>query len=148
MNGYGVPGALDRKRSRAGCLDPGRTGMRRVRPVVATRNSAKPRVPPDGGPAIGIWHLERLNVVSNVPFALVGGLGLVATLRRRDDGSPVFEDPWLRWPYALVFLGTAVTALGSSYYHLAPDTARLVWDRLPMTLVCTGLVTAVLAECV
>jgi hypothetical protein len=89
-----------------------------------------------------------LNVVSNAPFALVGGLGLLATLRRRDDGAPVFEDPWLHWPYAAVFLGTAVTALGSSYYHLAPDNARLVWDRLPMTLVCMGLVTAVVAECV
>src|SRR5258708_27033003 len=58
MNGYGVPGALDRKRSRAVCLDPGRTGMRRVRPVVATRDSARPGVPPDGGPAIGTWRLE------------------------------------------------------------------------------------------
>ncbi|HEU0104886.1 MAG TPA: alkaline phytoceramidase [Vicinamibacteria bacterium] len=100
----------------------------------------------DQRPALGVSN--GLNVVSNVPFALVGGLGLVATLRRRDDGSPVFEEPWLRWPYALLFLGTAVTALGSSYYHLAPDNARLVWDRLPMTLVCMGLVTAVLAECV
>ena len=100
----------------------------------------------DQRPAFGVSN--GLNVVSNAPFALVGGLGLVATLRRRSDGSPVFEDPWLRWPYAAVFLGTAATALGSSYYHLAPDNARLVWDRLPMTLVCVGLVTAVLAECV
>src|SRR5205823_5174947 len=94
----------------------------------------------DQRPAFGVPN--GLNVVSNVPFALVGGLGLVATWRRRDDGSPVFEDSWLRWPYAAVFLGTALTALGSSYYHLAPDNTRLVWDRLPMTLVCMGLVTA------
>jgi len=96
--------------------------------------------------ALGVSN--GLNVVSNAPFALVGGLGLVATLRRRNDGGAVFEDPWLRWPYAAVFLGTVVTALGSSYYHLAPDNVRLVWDRLPMTLVCMGLLTAVLAECV
>jgi len=100
----------------------------------------------DQRPALGVSNW--LNVVSNAPFALVGGLGLVATWRRRDDGSHIFQDPWLRWPYAAVFLGTAVTAFGSSYYHLAPDNARLVWDRLPMTLVCMGLLTAVLAECV
>jgi hypothetical protein len=28
-----------------------------------------------------------------------------------------------------------LTAFGPSYYHLAPDNARLVRDRLPMTLV-------------
>jgi hypothetical protein len=40
----------------------------------------------------------------------------------------------------------ALTALGSSYYHLAPDNTRLVWDRLPMTLGFMGLLTALLAE--
>ena len=27
-----------------------------------------------------------------------------------------------------------LTAVGSSYYHLAPDNERLFWDRLPMTI--------------
>lgn len=30
------------------------------------------------------------------------------------------------------FLGVASTAFGSAYYHLKPDDARLVWDRLPV----------------
>ena len=39
-----------------------------------------------------------------------------------------------------------LTAGGSAYDHLAPDNARLVWDRLPMTLVFMPLVAAILAE--
>jgi hypothetical protein len=46
----------------------------------------------------------------------------------------------------LVFLGLLLTALGSSFYHLAPDNARLVWDRLPMTLAFMGLVSAMISE--
>src|SRR5260221_5535297 len=44
MNGHGVRVALDRKRSRAVCLDAGRARMLRVRPMIATRDLAKPRV--------------------------------------------------------------------------------------------------------
>jgi hypothetical protein len=39
-----------------------------------------------------------------------------------------------------------LTAFGSSYYHLQPDNARLVWDRLPMTIVFMSLVAALIAE--
>jgi hypothetical protein len=39
-----------------------------------------------------------------------------------------------------------LTAAGSSYYHLAPDNARLVWDRLPMTIVFMSLVATLVAE--
>lgn len=39
-----------------------------------------------------------------------------------------------------------LTAMGSSYYHLAPDNARLVWDRLPIALACAGLLVGVRAE--
>jgi hypothetical protein len=46
----------------------------------------------------------------------------------------------------LGFLGLFLTAFGSSYYHWAPDNARLVWDRLPMTLVFMPLVAAMIAE--
>lgn len=51
-----------------------------------------------------------------------------------------------RWPYSVFFLGVALTFIGSSYYHLHPDNARLVWDRLPMTLGFMGILSAVLAE--
>jgi len=39
-----------------------------------------------------------------------------------------------------------LTSFGSAWYHLAPDSSRLVWDRLPMTLGFAGLVSAALAE--
>ena len=44
------------------------------------------------------------------------------------------------------FFGLLLTALGSAYYHLAPDNERLVWDRLPMTVVFMPLVAALIAE--
>jgi hypothetical protein len=87
-----------------------------------------------------------LNVVSNLPFALVGIFGLVAICRRRDGEGD--HETWRRGPQVALFAGTALTAIGSSYYHLAPDNARLVWDRLPMACVCAGLMTVVLGECV
>lgn len=36
--------------------------------------------------------------------------------------------------WACFFVGVAAVAFGSSYYHLHPDDARLVWDRLPVWL--------------
>src|SRR5450432_2238074 len=72
----------------------------------------------DERPVLGVPN--GLNVASNLPFALVGALGLMATAQRLHDreGRPAFPDPWLARPYALVFAGTLLTALGSSWYHL------------------------------
>jgi hypothetical protein len=51
------------------------------------------------------------------------------------------------WPgYGLFLLALIFTAAGSSFYHLAPDNARLVWDRLPIALACAGLGAGVGAE--
>jgi hypothetical protein len=84
------------------------------------------------------------DVVSNVPFAIVGSLGLAFLYGNR--GSEAFMDTRERWPYLGVFFGLVLTAIGSSYYHLAPDNARLVWDRIPMTIVFLGMVASVLTE--
>ena len=86
-----------------------------------------------------------LNVLSSLAFAIVGATGLSAVFSR-EAGGTAFPDRWLRWPYAAVFAGALLTAFGSAYYHLAPDNARLVWDRLPMTVGFMGLLTAVLAD--
>jgi hypothetical protein len=83
------------------------------------------------------------DVLSNLPFALVGLAGLAAVLGR---GAVGFSDPWDRWPYAVLFVGVTLTSMGSSYYHLAPDNARLVWDRLPMTVGFEALLAALIAE--
>src|SRR5271155_148198 len=84
------------------------------------------------------------DVASNLLFAVGGVWGLIVLWRRR--GQELFIDPRERWAYFFVFLGLFLTAFGSAYYHLAPDNARLVWDRLPMTLAFMGLVSAMISE--
>jgi hypothetical protein len=84
---------------------------------------------------------NALNVLSNLPFLLVGLLGWRVVFRKSR-----FLRPSERWPYAVCFAGITLTAFGSSWYHWAPDNATLVWDRLPMTLGFMGLMCAVIAE--
>jgi len=45
-----------------------------------------------------------------------------------------------------MFASLVLTACGSGYYHLTPNNARLVWDRLPIMLVFMALLAAVIAE--
>ncbi len=87
------------------------------------------------------------DVASNLPFAVIGLWGL-GFLWRSNSGRAVqpFLDARERWPYLLVFVGLILTAFGSSYYHLSPSNQRLVWDRLPMTIVFMSMVAAVIAE--
>jgi hypothetical protein len=83
------------------------------------------------------------NVISNVAFAIVGIWG-IAFMRRH--AARAFLDARERWPYLGVFVGLLLTALGSAYYHLFPNNAHLVWDRLPMTIVFGSLVAALIVE--
>lgn len=85
------------------------------------------------------------DVVSNLPFAVVGLWGLLFVLRLKPDDKR-FLDSRKRWPYLLVFAGLLLTAFGSAYYHLAPNNARLVWDRVPITVVFMSMVAAVIVE--
>ncbi len=84
------------------------------------------------------------DVTSNVLFALIGVAGLLYLGGKSSQEQ--FTDARERWFYLVIFVGLFLTAFGSSYYHLAPDNARLVWDRLPMTLVFMPLVAALIAE--
>jgi hypothetical protein len=87
------------------------------------------------------------DVVSNVPFAVIGLCGLLFLLRSNEISlREHFVDSRERWPYLFVFFGLVLTSLGSSYYHLDPNNTRLVWDRLPMTIVFTAMVAAVIVE--
>lgn len=40
------------------------------------------------------------------------------------------------WGWIFFFIGVAAVGFGSSYYHLKPNDARLVWDRLPVSYCC------------
>ena len=83
------------------------------------------------------------DVLSNIPFALAGLWGLYLLFI---PGKIHFVDERERWPWVGVSIGLILTAFGSGYYHLAPDNARLVWDRIPMTIVFMSFVAALIAE--
>src|SRR3990172_9761336 len=95
---------------------------------------------PLGGAANG-WA-----VFSNLPFVLVGLWGLRQVLMAPAGASAPFVESRERWPYVLFFAGVALTGVGSAYYHWAPDNARLVWDRLPLTIGFIALLAPILAE--
>lgn len=84
------------------------------------------------------------DVITNAPFLLAGIAG-VAFLRG-SGARCAFQSPREAWPYAAFFTGLALTGAGSAYYHLAPDNARLVWDRMPITFSLMSLVAALVAE--
>ena len=87
------------------------------------------------------------DVASNLPFAVIGVLGLFFLLRSdSNEASGRFLESGERWPYLFVFVGLLLTAFGSTYYHLSPNNSRLVWDRLPMTVAFMSMVAAIIAE--
>lgn len=86
-----------------------------------------------------------LDVASNLPFVLAGAWGLHALLGANNP-KPVFLDARERLPYALFFLAVVLIGLASAYYHLAPDNARLAWDRAAMALAFMAWLAALLAE--
>jgi hypothetical protein len=91
----------------------------------------------DQSTASGIPHAA--DVFSNAGFALVAIWGWL-TLRPRRASDHLRAG----WPgYRLFLIGLFLTAFGSAFYHLAPDNARLIWDRLPIALVCAGLLAGV-----
>jgi hypothetical protein len=81
------------------------------------------------------------NVVTNLPFLAVAVWGLPALASRA-----AFVERWERAAYAILLLGVALVAFGSGYYHSNPESATLVWDRLPMTVVFMSLLAATIGE--
>jgi hypothetical protein len=90
---------------------------------------------------------NALNVLSNMPFLLVGVWGLwYLLIGSGSQPGRAWREPAERWAFVLMFLGVALTGFGSTYYHLQPANDRLVWDRLPMALGFMGLIVAMMAE--
>lgn len=81
------------------------------------------------------------DVLSNLPFLWVGAIGLLGI------GAGRWLTPPVRLAMRVFFVAIALTAVGSWWYHLQPDDARIVWDRLPIALACGALFAAVLEEC-
>jgi hypothetical protein len=99
----------------------------------------------DGRPLLGVPNAG--DTLSNVAFLVVGVMGLAFLWHERARGAREhFESPREMLPYWVFFAGVSLTSLGSTWYHLSPDDARLVWDRLPMTIAFMSLVAAVAGE--
>ncbi|NNC78059.1 MAG: alkaline phytoceramidase [Woeseiaceae bacterium] len=80
------------------------------------------------------------NVISNLPFLLAGAWGLSITVRLDQRYRET------RAIYGVFFVGVALTAFGSAYYHLYPANLPLVWDRLPMTIAIAGIFAIAINE--
>src|SRR5262245_56279685 len=85
------------------------------------------------------------NVVSNVPFGIIGILGCW-WLIRRGRNSIAFQDPGERTAYFVFFIGGLLTCFGSAYYHATPTNATLLWDRLGLSLMLTSIFAIVVTE--
>lgn len=78
------------------------------------------------------------NVVSNLPFVIVGILGL---LRIR-----LINERPLKISYIWFFVGILLTGFGSGYYHWQPNSVTLIWDRLPMTITFMSFLSIIIGE--
>lgn len=72
-----------------------------------------------------------LDVLSNILFAVAGALGI----------SVVSKKSWFWFFFSILLI-----APGSAYYHLSPNDATLVWDRLPMSMGFMALYIVLLSE--
>lgn len=78
--------------------------------------------------AIGIPNIW--NVLSNIPFVLIGVFGLLKSRKYfLDKPHEAYQ-----MTCQIFFIGLILTGFGSAYYHLSPTNETLVWDRLPMTI--------------
>lgn len=78
------------------------------------------------------------NVLSNLPFIIVGLVGLA-----RYSGLMVSAS---RAGYLVLSVGVILVGFGSSYYHLNPTNETLLWDRLPMTVAFMAFFSLLVGE--
>ncbi len=80
------------------------------------------------------------NVLSNLPFCLVGLIGMIGAFNQRDR---LREQTGM---YLVFFGAVFFTGFGSAYYHVNPTNLTLVWDRLPMAIGFMSILAAITAE--
>jgi hypothetical protein len=85
------------------------------------------------------------DVISNIPFPLVGILGLLA-LRKHWKDKTRFIHPAEAVPFLVAFIGLILLGPCSAYFHWAPANDTQAWDRLPMTLVFMAFFASIIAE--
>lgn len=85
---------------------------------------------------------NALNVISNLPFILVGLLGISEVFRRVQSENTNVS----MFPYLFLFFGIGITAFGSGYYHWEPNSETLFWDRLPMSIAFMALLSCIISD--
>ncbi|MGR9106406.1 MAG: DUF6962 family protein [Gammaproteobacteria bacterium] len=83
---------------------------------------------------------NTLNVITNVPLAIVGLWGLIYCWQ-----SP---QPLATWSWRFFFIGTALTSAGSAFYHWNPNDFTLAFDRAPMSIALMALFVASISEAI
>ncbi|XOV78022.1 MAG: hypothetical protein ACFHVJ_13850 [Aestuariibacter sp.] len=87
-----------------------------------------------------LWGIPNgCNVLSNIPFFLVGLYGLHFVLHHKTQLQSLY------WGAFTFVIGVSLVSLGSGYYHWSPNNDTLVWDRLPMTIAFMGLYAMVVS---
>lgn len=82
------------------------------------------------------------NMVSNIPFLIVGMMGINGVIRK----NRFTLLPEILPVYLAFFLGTFLIGIGSGYYHLWPSNATLVFDRLAMTVSFMAFFAIIISE--
>lgn len=83
---------------------------------------------------LGIPHFW--NAISNLPFLIAGLYGILKFKHLKK----------INQQFIIFFLGITLVSLGSGYYHLCPNSSTLIWDRLPMTVAFTGLMSIMISQ--
>jgi len=73
---------------------------------------------------------------------LVGILGFSASQAK----GFAYESADMRLAYHVFFIGVGLVGVGSAYYHVNPNNAALVWDRLPMTVSFMALFAMIIGD--
>jgi peptidoglycan/LPS O-acetylase OafA/YrhL len=74
------------------------------------------------------WGIPNfLNVITNLPFFIVGILGLHEVTKA--------SEKVLKLIFSFLFIGFLLLTIGSSYYHLWPNNQTLVYDRIPIAII-------------
>ena len=82
------------------------------------------------------------NVLSNLPFLIVGAMGMHGIFSSRN----LKISTEMRPAHFIFFLGVFLVGFGSGYYHLWPSNKTLLWDRLPMSISFMALVSVIMGE--
>lgn len=87
-----------------------------------------------------LWGIGNFNnVVSNLPFLVIGLWGLFKLRTKLVQAS------W-KMPAQILSLGVILVCFGSAYYHHRPGNETLLWDRLPMTIAFMCLFSLVMRD--